>query len=539
MKQPNIILILADDMGYSDIGCYGSEIATPSLDRLAAGGARFSQMYSFARCCPSRAALLTGLHPHQAGVGHMVANRGTRAYQGYLRDDSVTIAEVLKGAGYRAMMSGKWHVGGQMRARRPETWTPGAKGFPTPTQRGFDRFFGTLVGAGSFFFPHALMDEGEFVKDYPDDFYYTDAISDKAVAMIDEAHRDETPFFLHVAYTAPHWPLHALPEDIAKYEGEYRGGWDRLRQNRHEELNSRGLLDPAWQISPRDADSHPWEATADADWEDLRMATYAAMIDRMDQGIGRILAKLDALSITDDTLIIFLSDNGGCAEYMAEDGWRDHRSYTRRLPDGTIVRIGNRRDLKPGPADTYMSYDLPWANASNSPFRLYKHWVHEGGISSPCVIHYPALIDEPTICHSPIQFIDVLPTFAELAGADYPGEFNGKAIQPAEGESFLPALQGADWRREKPMYWEHEGNRAVRVGDWKLVSKHPGDWELYNMIEDRTELNDLSAGEAERVGRMSGMYDAWAARCEVRDWPLALDLPRNDLGRDMPSRPPR
>ena len=338
--------------------------------------------------------------------------------------------------------------------------------------------------------------------------------------MIDEAHSDELPFFLHVAYTAPHWPLHAWPEDIAKYEGAYRSGWDTLRQSRHEELNSLGLLDPAWRISPRDADSHAWETERNTDWEDLRMATYAAMIDRMDQGIGRILAKLDALSITDDTLIIFLSDNGGCAEFMAEDGWRDHRSYVPHLPDGSRVKIGNRVDLLPGPADTFMSYDLPWANASNSPFRLYKHWVHEGGISSPCIVHYPAMIEAKTVCHSPIQFIDVLPTFAELAGAAYPSEFKGNAIQPVEGESFLPALQGAAWRREKPLYWEHEGNRAVRIGEWKLVSKHPGDWELYNMIEDRTELNDLSAGEGERVAMMSGLYAAWAARCEVREWPL-------------------
>ena len=521
MTKPNIILILADDLGYSDIGCFGAEIATPNLDRLAANGARFSQMYSFARCCPSRAALLTGLHPHQAGVGHMVFSHGTRAYQGYLRDDAVTIAEVLKGAGYRTLMSGKWHTGGQMLAQEPETWQPGAEGYPTPQQRGFDRFYGTLVGAGSFFYPHALTENGEFVTEYPDDFYYTDAISDKAIDMIDEAHDDGAPFFLHLAFTAPHWPLHAWPQDIAKYQGKYRGGWDTLRQHRHEELNSLGLLDPAWQISPRDDDSRPWENEANTDWEDLRMATYAAMIDRMDQGIGRVLAKLDSLSITDDTLIIFLSDNGGCAEYMAEDGWRDHRSYVPTLPDGSRVRIGNRVDMSPGPADTFMSYDLPWANASNSPFRLYKHWVHEGGISSPCIVHYPNMIEADTICHSPVQFIDVMPTFAELAGAAYPGEFNGNAIQPVEGESFLPALQGAEWRRENPLYWEHEGNRAVRIGDWKLVSKHPGDWELYNMIEDRTELSDLSEGETQRVAAMRGLYDAWATRCEVRDWPLA------------------
>ena len=471
MSQPNIILMLADDMGFSDIGCYGSEIETPNLDRMAENGARFSQMYSFARCCPSRAALLTGLYPQQAGVGHMVQNRGTRAYQGYLRDDAVTIAEVLKGAGYQTLMSGKWHIGGELPARRPEVWQPGSRGYPTPQQRGFDRFYGTLVGGGSFFYPHALTENGEWVSEYPDDFYYTDAISDKAVEMIEDAHRDEQPFFLHVAYTAPHWPLHARAEDIAKYEGKYRDGWDTLRANRHEELNSRGILDPIWAISPRDDASHPWIDEQYRDWEDLRMATYAAMIDCMDQGIGRILEKLDALGIKDNTMIIFLSDNGGCAEYLAEDGWIN--SFVPNMPDGSRVQVGNRVNLRPGTADTYMSYDLPWANASNSPFRLYKHWVHEGGISSPCIIHYPDKIKEATLIHSPIQFIDVLPTCAALANADYPSEYNGAAIQACEGENFLAALDNPNWQREQPLYWEHEGNRAIRIDEWKLVSKHP------------------------------------------------------------------
>ena len=518
MTKPNLILILADDMGYSDIGCYGSEIATPNLDRLAASGARFSQMYSFARCCPSRAALLTGLHPQQAGVGHMVEDRGSRAYQGYLRDDAITIAELLKEAGYTTMMSGKWHVGGSLAAREPASWQIGAPGFPTPMQRGFDRHYGTLVGAGSFFYPHALSEDDQLISDYPDDFYYTDAISDKAADMIDDAHAAGQPFFLHVAYTAPHWPLHALPDDIAKYESQYRVGWDVIRQRRHEKLNSLGLLDPAWGISARDEDSHAWAAEPDPDWQDLRMATYAAMIDRMDQGIGRIMSRLEALDIADETMIVFLSDNGGCAEFLAEDGWIN--SFVPNLPDGRRVNVGNQPGLAPGPADTYMSYDLPWANASNSPFRLYKHWVHEGGISSPCVVHYPAMIEQPAVIHSPTQFIDILPTFAALAGARYPREYQGREIQPAEGESLLPALRDASWRRENPLYWEHEGNRAIRIDDWKLVSKHPGEWELYNMLDDRTELKDLRDGERERVHAMSGLYEAWARRCEVRAWPL-------------------
>ena len=519
-SQPNIILILADDMGFSDIGCYGSEIQTPNLDHMAQNGARFSQMYSFARCCPSRAALLTGLYPQQAGIGHMVANRGTRAYQGYLRDDCVTIAEVLKGAGYQTLMSGKWHIGGTLPAHHPEVWQPGTPGHPTPQQRGFDRFYGTLVGAGSFFYPHALTEDGEFVTEYPDDFYYTDAISDKAVEMIEDANESEQPFFLHVAYTAPHWPLHALPEDIAKYEGTYREGWDTLRKNRHEELNSLGILDPIWQISPRDDDSHPWVDEQHTDWEDMRMATYAAQIDRMDQGIGRILDTLRELDIEDNTLIIFLSDNGGCAEFLAEDG--HVQRLVLDLPDGSPVQIGNRQELRPGTADTYMSYDLPWANASNSPFRLYKHWIHEGGISSPCIVYWRDKIETPMMIHSPIQFIDVLPTFADIAGASYPDEYNDNTIQPLEGESFAPALSDDSWQREQPLYWEHEGNGAVRIGEWKMVKKYPGSWELYNMIEDRTELNDLIEGEADRVKHMDKLYQDWATRCEVLPWDQLL-----------------
>lgn len=518
-SKPNIILILADDMGFSDIGCYGSEIQTPNLDYMATNGARFSQMYSFARCCPSRAALLTGLYPQQAGIGHMVDNRGTRAYQGYLRDDCVTIAEVLKGAGYQTLMSGKWHTGGRLPAREPEVWQPGSAGYPTPQQRGFDQFYGTLVGAGSFFYPHALTENGEFVTEYPDDFYYTDTISDKAIEMITDANQNDNPFFLHVAYTAPHWPLHALPDDIAKYEGRYRKGWDTLRQHRHEELNSLGILDSIWDISPRDDESYPWEDSQYQDWEDLRMAIYAAQIDRMDQGIGRILNTLRDLEIEQNTLVIFLSDNGGCAEYLAEDGWIN--SFVPNLPDGSQVQVGNRQDMRPGTADTYMSYDLPWANASNSPFRLYKHWVHEGGISSPCIVYYPAQIQDPTIIHSPIQFIDVMPTFADLAGATYRAEYHDQTIQSMEGESFLPAFNDNDWQREQPLYWEHEGNRAIRIKEWKMVSKHPGDWELYHMLDDRTELTDLSAGESDRIKQMDELYSAWASRCEVRQWPLS------------------
>ncbi len=533
--RPNFVLILVDDMGFSDIGCYGSEIRTPNLDKLAHDGMRFSQMYNYARCCPTRACMLTGAYPHQAGIGHMMENTGSPSYQGYLRDDVVTIAEALKSGGYRTYMSGKWHVGGAYDPTRPESWRPGEEGHPTPRQRGFDRYYGTLDGAGSFFAPYSLMEDDSFVnlgaesgsqrKGQTDQtgadgaYYYTDAISGQAVKMIEEASLTEDPFFLYVSYTAPHWPLHALPQDIAKYEGTYRnGGWDTLRTARHEELKGMGLLDSRWQISPRDESAPPWEDTRNQDWEDMRMAVYAAQIDRMDQGVGRILAALEASQLDENTLILFLSDNGGCAEFLSENGWVDR--YSDWTPDGRPMRVGNDPDILPGGPHTFMSYDLPWANASNAPFRLYKHWVHEGGISTPLIAHWPSTIQPSQIVHEACHIIDILPTLLDAAGIAQPEEYNGQPISPMEGESFLPLLRGAKWSRQGHIFWEHEGNRAVRLGRWKLVSKHGGRWELYDMLDDRTELNDLSGKNRPKVGEFAGLYHVWAERVGVLPWPL-------------------
>ncbi len=510
-------------MGYSDIGCYGSEIHTPNLDRMAEGGIRFTQMYNSARCCPTRASLLTGLAPQQAGVGHMVRDCGVGpAYQGYLRDDCVTIAEALKAGGYRTFYSGKWHCGGTYAPNKPETWRPGSEGFPYPLSRGFDRFFGTVAGGGSYFRPYALMEQDRFVDLGDREFYYTDAISENAAAMIDQAAGDDGPFFLHVTYTAPHWPLHALGEDIAKYEGKYRGGWDAIRTARHEQLKGLGILNPKWEISPRDAEAPPWE-NLDAkrrDWEDLRMAVYAAQIDCMDRGVGLILAKLRELNIEDNTLVMFLSDNGGCAEFLAEDGHTQR--YDQVPPWCGPVQCGNRPDLHPGGPDTFMSYDLPWANASNSPLRLYKHWVHEGGIATPLICRWPAAAAAGGIAHQPCHVMDIMATCLDAAGVNYPAEHNGRAIQPLEGESFAPVLRGREsWRRRREICWEHEGNRAVRQENWKLVSKHPGEWELYDMDEDRTELTDLAGRNQPKVAELAAIYDEWASRSGVLPWPLA------------------
>ncbi len=537
--RPNIVLILVDDMGYSDIGCYGSEIATPNIDRLAAEGVRFTQMYNGARCCPSRAALLTGLYPHQAGVGHMMADLGHPAYQGYLNHRCATIAEALGGAGYHTLMSGKWHVGGGYDIKRPASWSPADPGHPTPLGRGFERFYGTLHGCGSYFRPHTLMRQERFIDVQPDEeFYYTDAISEEAVRLIHEfAPRgragagggppagsapgtspgaERRPFFLYVAYTAPHWPLHALPEDIARYQGRYRGGWDRVRKDRYDRMVALGILDGRWPISPRDPDAPPWEEAAHRDWEDSRMAVYAAQVDRMDQGVGRILQALRDTGEAENTLVLFLSDNGGCAELLQEDGPVQDLIYPTRR--GEIVKAGNFPGLMPGSEQTYMSYDLPWANASNTPFRLFKHWVHEGGIATPLIVRWPAGGGEHRLVHEPAHVVDIMATCLEAAGVKAPSELRGREVEPPAGESFLAAVRGERWRRPAPIYWEHEGNCALRDGDWKLVRRYPGPWELYNLEKDRTELDDRVEGEKTRAAGMIARFQAWAEGCGVVPW---------------------
>ena len=518
-RRPNIVLILVDDMGFADIGCYGSEIDTPNLDRLARGGMRFTQMYNCARCCPTRASILTGLYPHQAGVGDMVGNDRVPQYQGYLRDDCVTIAEALRPAGYRALMSGKWHVGGPYNTQQPATWTPGDATHPTPVQRGFDEHWGTLCGAGSYYNPPTLIHNDRFIRPEAEDFYLTDAISDNAAEMIARAAGQKSPFFLYVAYTAPHWPLHAPADDVAKYRGRYAKGWDAVRTARHETLRGEGIVDAKWPISPRDEDVPAWADVPDPDYQDALMAAYAAQIDRMDQGIGRIVAKLDQLGIADETLVLFLSDNGGCHEYIrAGSNWAARLAVTTR--DGRCVRMGDLPGVMPGPEDTYQSYNRPWANVSNTPFRLFKHWVHEGGIATPLIACWPGHVPAGVITGQLAHVIDVLPTCLDAAGAAYPTQRDDQAVTPAEGISLLPTLTGRRGEVERTIFWEHEGNRAVRCGDWKLVSQAAADgrWELYDMRQDRTELHDLAESNAPMARQLQQRYGAWAERIGVVDW---------------------
>ncbi|MEM6987187.1 MAG: arylsulfatase, partial [Pseudomonadota bacterium] len=420
--RPNIVVVLVDDMGFSDIGATGSEIHTPNLDSLARNGALFSAMYNCARCCPTRASLLTGLYPHSAGIGHMGANLGTPEYQGFLRPDCATIAETLRAGGYRTLMAGKWHVAGDFTARDTRNWPIGTPEHRLPTQRGFDKFFGILDGATHFYSPHFLLEGDQRVESLDDDFYFTDAITDKAIDWLTAPKQDDSPFFLYLAHTAPHWPLHALPEDIARYKGVYEVGWDAIRTARHESLNGLGVLQRNWDISRRDADVPPWQQIGEQDWQASKMATYAAMVDRVDQSLGRLIATLKSTDQFDNTVILFMSDNGGSAEFMAEDGWA--KDFPDTTHDGQRIRMGNIPGLRPGDALTYQSYDKPWANVSNAPFRQFKHHVHEGGIATPLIAHWPQQIAAGSVSHEPVHVIDVLPTLLDLSGCAALSEVN-------------------------------------------------------------------------------------------------------------------
>ena len=524
-------------MGFSDIGCYGSEIETPNLDSLADGGLRFTQFYNTARCCPTRASLITGLYPHQAGVGHMMNDRGHDGYRGDLNRNCVTIAEVLGASGYRTYMSGKWHVTKMIQPKSK------ADKHNWPLQRGFNRFYGTIHGAGSFYDPNTLTRDNEYISpandpEYPPEqrtnetFYYTDAIADHAARFIQEHHYQtgDQPFFMYVSFTAAHWPMHALEKDIAKYKGRYDQGYDAIRKARYRKMLELGLIKEAsttnFAIDEAAKEKEFWE------WDKRNMEVYAAMIDSMDQGIGRIVEALRNTGQFENTLLCFFQDNGGCAEPYGRRG-----PYQRRPPsptldklpkdflqpkmqpvqtrDGYPVRTG--KGVMAGPADTYIGYGKAWATVSNTPFREYKHWVHEGGISTPLIVHWPDRVKRHgELEHTPGHLIDLMATAVDVSGASYPTTFHdGKAIKPMEGVSLAPTFEGKSIQREA-IYWEHEGNRAIRVGDYKLVAKGAkGKWELYNIAKDRSEQSDLADQDPDRVEKLRSMWQAYAERANV------------------------
>lgn len=538
-ERPNILVILSDDMGYSDIGAFGGEIRTPMLDRLAAGGRQFTQFYNTARCCPSRASLLTGLYPHQAGIGHLIYRTPHPGYGDRLAPDSVTIAEVLRDSGYGTYMAGKWHLA-------PRSYNPNQDVEHWPTRRGFDKFYGTIAGSGSFWDPVTLC-RGETLitpendPEYrPETFYYTDAITDNAIAFLKQHDQNSRgkPFFLYLAYTAAHWPLHAPEDAIREYDGVYEEGYESIHRRRVARLRDLGLVPEVGAIADPVGD---WDAVVNKSVEVDLMETYAAMVTRMDEGIGKVIEVLRASGRLDNTLIFYLQDNGACAEDWF--GWETvhHRQYQsmgrdelqpRYRPlqtrDGRPVRTGC--DVKPGPADTFTAYKENWANVSNAPFRKYKHYVHEGGISSPLIVHWPERVrpnPSARLVREPAHLIDIMATCLDAAGAQPPVTRKGVKLQAPEGVSLLPVLTGAgSLERREPLFWEHESNRAVRDGPWKLVSLEGESWELYDMTRDRGEMNDLAATHPEVVARLAVQWDAWAERARVL--PLGGWMDRDD-----------
>jgi arylsulfatase A-like enzyme len=505
-SRPNIVLIMADDLGYSDIGAYGSEIKTPNLDKLASQGVRFREFYNNSISAPTRASLITGQYSHKAGVGYFDTNLGLPAYQGYLNRESVTFAEVLKGAGYSTLMSGKWHVGNDSLS-----W---------PNQRGFEKYYGIIGGASNYFdtdslpfgdkpYPVALVKNNVRQHPKPNSYYFTNEIAANAVEFLDEQNKTDKPFFLYVAFNAPHWPLQALPEDIAKYKGRYDIGWDSLRTERIARQKQLGILLPGQVVSKRDPEVPYWNKLTYEEqqfWK-RKEEVFAAMIDNMDQNIGKILAKIKEQGKEDNTIVIFLSDNG------SQGGF----SSTHLLNRGQVKNAGPI-----GTAGSFEYLEQPWAAVGNTPFRQYKNNMHEGGFRAPFIVRFPNKIKNGgTIVKGTGHIIDLAPTFYELAKASYPTKYNGNAINPLPGKSLLPVLEGKTEvvNREGALFWERAGNRAVRKGDWKLVSTFPAyEWELYNIAKDAGETTNLAAEYPRVVDELAADYFSWAKKTDVVDY---------------------
>jgi arylsulfatase A-like enzyme len=516
-ERPNILVILLDDMGWSDFGCYGSEIPTPHIDELAAGGLRFTQFYNTARCSPTRASLMTGLYPHQAGMGHLdnTIRENSKGTTGRLRNDCVTMGEVLGDAGYFSIMTGKWHMG----QWHKENSTP-------PWKRGFKRSLNSAIGET--YFPdqkqrreHGLHLNGKRheLDDsiFGDNWYGPDLLTEWGLKFVDEAKTSQKPFFWYFAHSSLHFPLQVPQEDIDRHHGKYKAGWDKLRHERHQRQIEMGLVDANWQLAERPPDVPAWDSLNDSEKDrfDHIMAIYAAMLDRVDRSVGTLVDGLAQRGVLDNTLILILADNGG----NAESGPR-----------------GRLEGDQPGGPQSVVFLGQPWATLANTPFRRYKHFTHEGGISTPLVAHWPAGISKKRngkLEHQPGHLIDIMPTAVAVSGAAYPSEFNGHAIQPMEGVSLLPAFAGQSLERSEPIFWEHEGNRAVRDGKWKLVMKLRGPWELYDVEADRTESHDLIEEEPKLAKALIAKWEEWAARSDVDPWPGPA---RNDWGEE-PRRP--
>lgn len=502
VKRPNILLILADDMGYSDLGCYGSEIKTPTLDKLAEEGVRFSQFYNSARCCPSRAALLTGLYPHQAGIGGMTdTDVPIPEYQGYYKDNVITIADLLRSAGYKTYMSGKWHQGEEPEHR--------------PVHHGFDRSFASIDGAGSYFdfkpyrnkkWPYGteltVVEDDQSLDLNDQEFYATHLYTNYAIQYLND-HNDSQPFFMYLSYTAPHWPMHALPEDIAKYKGYYDEGWESIRESRFRRMKALGIISENTQLSQKDKADRDWNQLSpeDKQREIKLMEVYAAMIDCMDNDINKVIQLLKEKGELDNTVILFMSDNGACR--AGNLAWSTY-SHPRFDPHA-----------EPGTPESFTGYGQNWANVSNTPFRKFKAQVHEGGVASPFIAWFPKRFQKGVIREELAHIVDIMPTVADLAGTQYPDTFQGKSIQSAEGSSLVPVLTGKGSLPDRPFYFEHMGHCGVIEKGWKAVRLRNQPWELYHLQKDRSEINDLAKENPKKLKSLVKKYEDWAKKNKV------------------------
>jgi|694.fasta_scaffold55396_4 arylsulfatase len=523
-QATNVVIFLADDLGYSDIGGYGGEIRTPNLDRLANHGVKLSNFHNTPRCSPSRASLLTGIHPHQTGIGILTGNNEAEGgYAGNLNNRCATIAEVLKENGYITAITGKWHL----------TNSPNKPNGAWPTERGFDKFFGTLDGCATYFRPGTLtrgLENIEHEAESNPDFFYTDAIADEAVKFLAEKPA-EKPYFLYVPFTAPHVPLHAREETVKSYAGTYDAGWDVIRAMRLERQKALGIIPQETELSPRDARVLAWEDEPEKQWQLRRMEVYAAMVTEMDTAIGKILKQIEDNNEWENTIIIFLSDNGACAETLPLDDIaefrRDKNSMDTRTRDGRKVVLGNDPDVMPGGEDTFASYGMAWANVSNTPFRLYKRYTHEGGVMSPFIIHWPAgALANGKVNTSTFQLVNVAPTLYEALGVTYPAKLNGHSLEPLAGGSMLPALI-AEESASSQLWWEHLGNAAIIRGKWKLVRQYDWDWELYDLSTDRNELKDLSKANPGLVAELTAEWEKLADQYGVIPFRKTLEIYHN------------
>ncbi len=501
VSRPNIILVMADDLGWSDIGCYGGEIRTPQIDSLATDGLRFTQFYNNAICGPTRASLLTGLYCQQ--IGH----RGDRWNEPKDFSKCVTIGEVLQDAGYRTMMVGKW------------------QGRDSALDRGFDRFFGPMCQAKISYFHEVSQNPYYLNRDrwkLPEVFYMTDAFNQHAAGFLQEAVRDDGPFFLYVAHIAPHWPLHAREADVAAYRKQYRQrGWDEWRAHRLQRQRELGLVPDQWKLSPRPASIHDWKANRFQEWQAERMAVYAAQVEAIDRGLGQLLTLVEKAGKAENTLVIFLSDNGaapdgGLAPSKSGFGFGPGAKNDQWRNDRVAIRPGSGPDNPPGPHDTFAAYGLAWANVSNTPLRGTKLTGYEGGIRTPLVVRWPAVIREGGQFTDHVgHVIDFMATCLDVGRAKYPTQLEGRKPLPVEGKSLAPVFEGKPSEEHAALCWNVPRHHAIRMGKWKAVKPKNGqDWQLFDLVADGTETVDLASREPERVRRLAGEFEKWRQRVE-------------------------